>query len=188
MNRLYHHSVKSFALTGLVGIPEDVLAQQITEYEVCVRRVNEQNLHLRELLIADQAHSELFQELKQAVTRDYQQLHLYELHLENLRAQGGELPSASPLFAMIVDSFGAYATWEREFLAISRWSESAWVILAQDMRHGVVGNYGVVDALIPVGLAGLLVLKLGNGIPAETFLSQIHWALCANRLVLKERL
>lgn len=117
---------------------------------------------------------------------------LHELYFDNL---GGTSKPDASMREPLVDAFGSFEGWEKEFRRIGAGlaGGSGWVVLGYNLHTGLLENYWLWDHLhSPAAVLPLLVMDMyehsyqmdyGAEAPAyvEAFLRNVEWQVVASR-------
>lgn len=118
---------------------------------------------------------------------------LHELYFGNM---GGNGKPESAIQKILVDAFGSFDTWEKEFkrMGAGLGGGSGWVVLGLNLHTGLLENYWQWDHLhAPSATLPILVMdmyehsyQMDYGAAAvkyvDAFFRNIHWETAANRL------
>ena len=119
-------------LIGLEGFSEKALQTHFKLYSGYVTNTNKVSDILKEMINQGQETSYEFAELKRRNGWEYSGMRLHELFFGNISKQNNELDSSLPLYKKIVEEFGSYANWEKDFRATASMRGIGWVILYFD--------------------------------------------------------
>jgi len=194
---VYEYKAVPITLTGLVGLSDEQIKQHEKLYNGYVANTNKLNTQIADLVTAGKEASPDFAELKRRLGFEYNGMILHELYFGNMKADGGELSSASPLYARIVDSFGSYENWEKDFKAVAKMRGVGWAIMYQNPSNGVLSNHWITlhEEGHPAGYVPILIMDIWEHAftvdyaPTErpkyldAFFKNIDWTVCASRLV-----
>jgi Fe-Mn family superoxide dismutase len=181
-------------LIGMEGFSETLLKNHFTLYQGYVTNTNKVLDALGQMLKDDKAGTPEFGELKRRLGWEFNGMRLHEYYFENL---GGKAPleKASPLSKKLVEDFGSYDAWEKDFKATGAMRGIGWVALYQDNATGRLINFWINehDVAHPAGCKLLLImdvfehafmidygLKRADYIAA--FFKNINWAAAEGRL------
>jgi superoxide dismutase, Fe-Mn family len=181
-------------LIGMEGFSETLLKNHFTLYQGYVTNTNKVLDSLGQMLKDDKAGTPEFGELKRRLGWEFNGMRLHEYYFENL---GGKTPleKASQLSKKLVEDFGSYDAWEKDFKATGAMRGIGWVALYQDNATGRLINFWINehDVSHPAGCKLLLImdvfehafmidygLKRADYIAA--FFKNINWAAVEGRL------
>jgi Fe-Mn family superoxide dismutase len=135
-----------------------------------------------------------FAEMKRRLGWEWNGMRLHEYYFENLGGQESLKPE-SRLYQKIVENFGSYELWEKEFKAIGAMRGIGWVALYQDTTSGQLINFWINehDGGHPAGLNLLLIMDvfehaymtdygLKRADYIEAFFKNINWKTVESRL------
>jgi superoxide dismutase, Fe-Mn family len=181
-------------LIGMEGFSETLLKNHFTLYQGYVTNTNKVLDSLGQMLKDDKAGTPEFGELKRRLGWEFNGMRLHEYYFENL---GGKTPmeKTSQLSKKLIEDFGSYDTWEKDFKATGAMRGIGWVALYQDNATGRLINFWINehDVAHPAGCKLLLImdvfehafmldygLKRADYIAA--FFKNINWAAVEGRL------
>ena len=134
------YTAKDFSnLIGMEGLSETLLKNHFTLYQGYVNNTNK----LADLLVAMLKEGKVgtpeYSELKRRMGFEFNGMRLHEYYFENL---GGKAPldKSGTLSQQLVDAFGSYETWEKDFKATGAMRGIGWAILYQDNVTGWLFN------------------------------------------------
>ncbi len=194
---VYEYTSTPILLTGLVGLSDEQIKQHEKLYNGYVTNVNKLNVELAELVSTGKEGTADFSELKRRLGFEYNGMRLHELYFGNMKAGGGPLASSSALYAKLVESFGSFESWEKDFKATAKMRGVGWAILYQDPVSKTLSNHWVSmhEEGHPVGFIPVLVMDIWEHAftvdykPTErpkyidAFFANLDWAACESRLV-----
>jgi len=121
-------------------------------------------------------------------------MRLHELYFENLGGNG-VADKNSKLAQKIVEQFGSFEAWEKDFKATGMIRGIGWVILYQDLISGKLVNFWINEHDVghPAGCNPLLIMDvfehtymLDYGLKKadyiEVFFNNINWKVVESRL------
>src|SRR5690242_15348731 len=130
------YSAKDYAnLIGIPGFSETLLKNHFTLYQGYVTNTNKLLDALVALVKAAQVATPAYAEQKRRLGWEFNGMRLHELYFENL---GGAvaLEPGGKLTKALVESFGSYELWEKDFKATGTMRGIGWVGLFQDPANG----------------------------------------------------
>lgn len=127
-------------LLGLEGFSDELLTNHFTLYQGYVTNVNKQLETLANLQIDEKMATPEFAEIKRRFGWEFDGMRLHEYYFENMMKGGSELEKDSPLLQKIVEDFGSYENWEKNFRAIGAMRGIGWVILYYDQQTNKLIN------------------------------------------------
>ncbi len=133
---------KSFeGLLGTKGFSDQLLKNHFTLYQGYVTNTNKLSDALSALAL--QAGAE-FAEMKRRFGWEFNGMRLHELYFGNMKKNGsGGIDNNSGLFKKIVEQFGSYESWEKDFKASGAMRGIGWVMLYYDSPSGRLFNIWV---------------------------------------------
>ncbi|WP_287130305.1 superoxide dismutase [Candidatus Cyanaurora vandensis] len=197
---VYEYKATPITLMGLLGLSDDQIKQHEKLYNGYVTNVNKLNSEIARLVDEGKESTPEFAEQKRRLGFEYNGMILHELYFGNMKPNGGELPSASPLYARIVESFGSYENWDKDFKAVAKMRGVGWAIMYQNPTNGLLSNHWVTlhEEGHPAGYIPVLIMDAWEHAftvdyaPTErpkyieAFFKNVDWQVCANRLVMLE--
>lgn len=182
------YGVKNFdKLIGIDGFSEQLLKNHFTLYQGYVNNTNKSIDILKNLKSEDA-------ELKRRFGWEFNGMRLHELYFGNLVKGGEDLDKNSNLFKKIVEDFGSYEEWEKDFKSIASMRGIGWVVLCYD-NGGRLFNVWINehDVGYLVGCVPLLVIDvfehafmidygLKKGDYIDAFFKAIDWGVVSDRL------
>jgi Fe-Mn family superoxide dismutase len=127
------HEPKNYEhLLGLSGFSDTLLKNHFTLYGGYVTNVNK----LAEKAGTIEMGSPEYAELKRRFGWEWNGMHLHELYFENMTKEREPLPEGSELYEKIVERFGSYENWVKDFRATGAMRGIGWVILAYQKEEG----------------------------------------------------
>ncbi len=181
-------------LLGMKGFSDILLKNHFTLYQGYVTNTNKILEILAQLAKEGKTATPEFAELKRRLGWEWNGMRLHEYYFENL---GGHEPLSpeSLLYKKIVDNFGSYEAWEKEFKAMGTMRGIGWVALYQDIFSDQLINFWINehDAGHPAGGNLLLIMDvfehafitdygLKKADYIEAFFKNINWKAIENRL------
>ena len=140
------YEAKQYPATGFDGLSERQLEQHFKLYQGYVANTNTLNAQLAEHLAAGTIGTPAYNEMKRRFGFEYSGMRLHEFYFGNLVAGGsGALSPSSPLHAKLVEDFGSYEAWEKDFKATGLMRGIGWAVLFQDPHTGRLQNFWLGD-------------------------------------------
>jgi Fe-Mn family superoxide dismutase len=126
-------------LLGMEGFSETLLKNHFTLYQGYVNNTNKLMQALDAMLKEDKTGIPEYAELKRRMGFEFNGMRLHELYFGNL---GGadKHDDYKKLVDKIVECFGSYAQWEKDFKATGMMRGIGWVVLYQDNTNGSIFN------------------------------------------------
>lgn len=188
---------KDFHLAGLAGISDRTLEVHLGLYKGYVTNTNLLTEQLAELSVVKKtpATTLAYAELTRRLGFEYGGMVLHEYYFGNLATNGQGQPSPQ-LQDAITQSFGSFATWKDDFVAVGSLRGVGWAILYQDPQTRQLSNHWVElhHHGVPSGFHPLLVMDVWEHAflldykPAErgkyidAFFTNIDWTAVHARL------
>ncbi len=121
----------SYLLGKLKGIDSSLLEMHFKLYEGYVKNTNTLLANLQEMRESNQERTLGFGALKRRFGWEYDGMYLHELYFENLSPHS-KISPRSPIYKKIVQDFGSFESWEKDFVSTGMIRGIGWVILYQD--------------------------------------------------------
>ena len=181
-------------LLGMSGFSDALLKNHFTLYQGYVNNTNKLLEILSNLQKEGKYNIPEYTELKRRLGWEWNGMRLHELYFENLGGNG-VADKNSKLAQKIVEQFGSFEAWEKDFRATGMMRGIGWVILYQDLISGRLVNFWINEHDVghPAGCNPLLImdvfehaymldygLKKANYI--EAFFKNINWKVVESRL------
>ncbi|MCX7973562.1 MAG: Fe-Mn family superoxide dismutase [Candidatus Aminicenantes bacterium] len=181
-------------LLGMAGFSETLLKNHFTLYQGYVTNTNKLLEIIDQLVKEGKTATPELAELKRRLGWEWNGMRLHEYYFENLGHQKS-LSSESPLYKKIVDNFGSYELWEKEFKAMGTMRGIGWVALYEDTITGKLINFWINEHDVghPAGANLLLIMDvfehaymidygLKKADYIEAFFKNINWKAVETRL------
>jgi Fe-Mn family superoxide dismutase len=181
-------------LLGMEGFSETLLKNHFTLYQGYVNNTNKLMQALDAMLKEDKTGTPEYAELKRRMGFEFNGMRLHELYFGNL---GGadKHDDYKKLVDKIVECFGSYAQWEKDFKATGMMRGIGWVVLYQDNTNGSIFNQWINEHETGhfAGCAPLLVMDvfehafltdygLKRADYINAFFRNINWGIVEKRL------
>ena len=127
-------------LLGVAGFSDNLLNTHFGLYEGYVKNTNALLERLQTLTKEGKTGPGEFAELKRRFGWEYNGMRLHELYFENMIKNGAELDEKSKINKLIVQSFGSFANWKKDFVATGALRGIGWAILAYDKQADLLFN------------------------------------------------
>ncbi len=183
-------------LLGMTGFSETLLKNHFTLYQGYVTNSNKLLDTLGQMLAEGKQGTPEFAELKRRLGWEFNGMRLHEYYFENLGGKEG-LGRESKLYKKIIESFGSYEAWEKEFKATGTMRGIGWVVLYQDLTNGRLINFWINEHDVghPAGGMPILIMDvfehafmidygLKRADYIEAFFKNIQWGEVEKRLLL----
>jgi len=122
-------------LIGMGGFSETLLKNHFTLYQGYVTNTNKLLDSLAAMLKGGKVGTPEYSEIKRRVGFEFNGMRLHEYYFDNLGGEG-VLDKSGKLVKKMVEDFGSYEEWERDFKAIGTMRGIGWAILYQDNTTG----------------------------------------------------
>ena len=114
------------------GFSAALLKNHFTLYQGYVTNTNKLIDALEKLLAEGKTATPEYAELKRRFGWEYNGMRLYEYYFGNMIKDGANLSMNSKLFKKIIEDFGTYEAWEKDFRAVGAMRGIGWIILYYD--------------------------------------------------------
>jgi Fe-Mn family superoxide dismutase len=121
-------------LLGLEGFSDNLLKNHFTLYQGYVTNTN----NVLNLLKKSEVYE--YGELKRRFGWEFNGMRLHELYFDNLSKENTSLDKDSELYKKIVDNFGSFEDWEKDFKFAGGMRGIGWVVLAYDSESDKLFN------------------------------------------------
>jgi Fe-Mn family superoxide dismutase len=189
------YAAKDYAkLVGMEGFSDTLLKNHFTLYQGYVTNTNKVLDTLDQMAKDGKSAAPEFAELKRRLGWEFNGMRLHELYFENLGGKGG-IDKTSKTAKRIIESFGSYDAWEKDFRATGTMRGIGWVALYHDTDARRLINFWVNehDVSHPAGCTPILIMDvfehafmLDYGLKRadyiEAFFKNINWAAVDSRM------
>lgn len=189
------YAAKDYAkLVGMEGFSDTLLKNHFTLYQGYVTNTNKVLDTLDQMAKDGKSAAPEFAELKRRLGWEFNGMRLHELYFENLGGKGG-IDKTSKTAKRIIESFGSYDAWEKDFRATGTMRGIGWVALYHDTDARRLINFWVNehDVSHPAGCTPILIMDvfehafmLDYGLKRadyiEVFFKNINWAAVDSRI------
>lgn len=132
------YELKNFeSLLGNGVLPDELLKAHFGLYEGYVKNTNAESDALSD---KEKTGTYEYGEVSRRFGWEWNGMRLHELYFGNLMKGGSELEKDSGLYEKIVENFGSYENWEKDFRAKASMRGIGWVILYLDKDNGRLFN------------------------------------------------
>ena len=183
-------------ILGMEGFSDTLLKNHFTLYQGYVTNTNKVLDTLGQLLTGGQTGNPEYAELKRRLGWEFNGMRLHEYYFENLGGKKG-IDKGGKLHGKLVESFGSYEAWEKDFRATGAMRGIGWVALYRDIPSGRLINFWINehDAGHPTGGMPILIMDvfehafmidygLKRADYIEAFFKNINWDAAESRLSL----
>jgi Fe-Mn family superoxide dismutase len=191
-----YQAIDYSGILGMEGFSDTLLKNHFTLYQGYVTNTNKVIDTLDRLLKEGQSGSPEYAELKRRLGWEFNGMRLHEYYFENLGGKGG-IDKAGKLHEKLVESFGSYEVWEKDFRATGAMRGIGWVALYRDIPSGRLINFWINehDGGHPAGGMPILIMDvfehafmidygLKRADYIEAFFKNINWKTVESRLSL----
>ena len=183
-------------LIGMEGFSDTLLKNHFTLYQGYVTNTNKLTDALSQFLKDGKTGTPEYAELKRRLGWEFNGMRLHEYYFENLGGKGG-ISKTGKLYQKLVESFGSYETWEKDFKATGAMRGIGWAVLYQDVLSGNFINFWVNEHDVghPSGGMPILIMDvfehafmidygLKRADYIEAFFKNINWIEVEKRVLL----
>jgi Fe-Mn family superoxide dismutase len=189
------YELKNFEhLLGTKGFSDQLLKNHFTLYQGYIANTNKLAEALIMLLKEGKIGTPEFAELKRRFGWEFNGMRLHEYYFGNMIKGGSELNKDSKLFKKVVEDFGSYENWEKDFKATGTMRGIGWVVLYYDQMTGRLFNVwinehdvGHLSGTTPILIMDIFehAFTIDYGLKRadyiEAFFKAIDWSVVANR-------
>lgn len=190
------YNAKDYArLIGIEGFSETLLKNHFTLYQGYVTNTNKVVDTLSQMLKDGKTATPEFAELKRRLGWEFNGMRLHEYYFDNLGGKGG-INKAGKLAKNLIEDFGSYELWEKDFKATGTMRGIGWVAMYQDTIDGKLLNPWWInehDVSHPSGCNPILIMDvfehaymidygLKKADYIEAFFKNINWSVVEGRL------
>jgi Fe-Mn family superoxide dismutase len=181
-------------LIGMPGFSDALLNNHFTLYQGYVANTNKVMDLLAAIIKEDQAATPQYAELKRRAGWEFNGMRLHEYYFENL-GDKGDIAKAGKLRDKLVESFGSYEAWEKDFRATGTMRGIGWVVLYLDSMSNRLINFWINEHDVghPAGCTPVLIMDvfehafmidygLKRADYIEAFFRNINWEAAKKRL------
>jgi superoxide dismutase, Fe-Mn family len=188
------YEAHTFASEGFDGISKEQLEQHFKLYQGYVNNIVAGKI--KELIEKGDINTPEYNELKRRFGFEYSGMRLHEFYFGNMQAGGSVLEKTSALYSQLVEDFGSYENWEKDFKGTGMMRGIGWAVLYQDPHTKRLQNFWVSDHENghPAGFQPILVMDVWEHAftvdfkPTEkasyvaAFFKNINWQAVESRL------
>ena len=134
------NTVKNYqSLLGMEGFSDTLLKNHFILYQGYVTHTNKVTDKLTSMLKEGKAGEPEYAELKRRFGWEFNGMRLHEYYFDNL---GGKKPvnPNGKLGKALLENFGSWAEWEKDFRSTGMMRGIGWVILYQDLQNNLLFN------------------------------------------------
>ncbi|MBO3769033.1 MAG: superoxide dismutase [Candidatus Brockarchaeota archaeon] len=127
-------------LLGLKGFSDQLLKNHFTLYQGYVNNTNRLIEGLNALIKEGKTGTPEYAELKRRLGWEWNGMRLHEYYFGNMTKDSVELDKDSKLYKKIVEDFGSYENWEKDFKGVGTMRGIGWAALYYDQATGRLLN------------------------------------------------
>lgn len=193
--RTMPYTAKDYSkLIGMQGFSETLLKNHFTLYQGYVTNTNKVMDILSQMSKDGKTGTPEFAELKRRLGWEFNGMRLHEYYFENLGGKGG-IGKDGKLAKKLIEDFGGYEAWEKDFKGTGSMRGIGWTVLYQDLTNGKLINFWINehDVSHPAGCNPILIMDvfehafmidygLKKADYIEAFFKNIDWKAVEARL------
>lgn len=181
-------------LIGMEGFSETLLKNHFTLYQGYVTNTNKLLDAFAVMLKEGKTAAPEYAELKRRFGWEFDGMRLHEYYFENLGGKGG-INENGKLANRMIEDFGGYEAWEKDFRATGAMRGIGWAVLYQDGANGKLFNCWINehDTGHPAGCSPILIMDvfehafmIDYGLKRpdyiEAFFKNIDWSVAEARV------
>mgnify|MGYP001773032577 CR=1 FL=1 len=181
-------------LLGTPGFSDQLLKNHFTLYQGYVTNTNKLIEELEVMTKEGKVGTPAYAELKRRFGWEFNGMRLHELYFENMTKEKVDFPEGSSLFKKIVQDFGSFETWEKDFKATGAMRGIGWAALYYDpvanklfntwINEHDVGHLSTCSIILIMDVfehAFMIDYGLKRADYIEAFFKAIDWKVVVNR-------
>jgi Fe-Mn family superoxide dismutase len=181
-------------LLGIKGLSDGLLKTHFSLYQGYVANTNKMVERLNQLLQDGNTETPDYGELKRRFGWEFNGMRLHEYYFGNLTKDPAPIDERSSLFKKLVNDFGGFNRWEKDFEATGALRGIGWAVLSYDSMESRLFNVwinehnagqlsGAVPLLIMDVFEHAYIIDYGikRGEYIEVFLRTIDWNIVDGR-------
>lgn len=127
-------------LLGIEGLSDQLLKNHFSLYNAYVENTNKIFQELDVFSKEDMEDTPEYAEMKRRLGWEWNGMRLHEYYFSNIIKGGKPLDTNTNLYKKIIDNFGSYQKWERDFKATGSIRGMGWVVMYYDPLVGELSN------------------------------------------------
>ena len=127
-------------LLGIVHLSDKLIKEHIGLYRGYVNNTNKLIQELDIFSKNDMENTPEYAEIKRRLGWEWNGMRLHELYFSNMINEGNYLDRNTNLYKKIIDDFGSYDNWEKDFKSTGLIRGIGWVVLLYDPLLGKLFN------------------------------------------------
>ncbi len=137
------YAKKDFSkLKGMPGFSEKALDIHFALYEGYVNNVNKIGGEVGKMHAEKKTDSPEFAELRRRFGWEFSGMRLHEVYFDTLGGDG-KVDEDGELYKSIVENYGSFENWKKDFVAVGKMRGIGWAALYQDTVDGVLMNFWI---------------------------------------------
>ncbi len=181
-------------LLGTPGFSDTLLKNHFTLYQGYVTNTNKLSDVLAAMLKEGKTATPEYAELKRRFGWEFNGMRLHELYFGNMVKSGNPVDKSSALFKKILEDFGSWENWEKDFRSTGAMRGIGWAILYFDKHSNRLFNvwvnehdFGHLAGCVPLLIldvfehAYMVDYGLKKADYIEAFFKAIDWEVVAER-------
>lgn len=135
------YEAKNFEhLLGTKGLSDQLLKNHFTLYQGYVTNTNKLADTLNAMLKEGKAGTPEYSELKRRFGWEWNGMRMHEYYFGNMTKGGKPIDKDTNMYKKIVEDFGSYEDWEKDFRGVGSMRGIGWTVLYYDMMEGRLFN------------------------------------------------
>ena len=135
------YEAKNFEhLLGTKGLSDQLLKNHFTLYQGYVTNTNKLADTLNAMLKEGKAGTPEYSELKRRFGWEWNGMRMHEYYFGNMTKGGKPIDKNTNMYKKIVEDFGSYEDWEKDFRGVGSMRGIGWAVLYYDMVEGRLLN------------------------------------------------
>ena len=190
------YEAKNFeSLLGTPGFTDTLLKNHFTLYQGYVTNTNKLSDALSAMLRDGKTATPEYAELKRRFGWEFNGMRLHELYFGNMIKGGSPVDKNSDLFKKILEDFGSWENWEKDFKSTGTMRGIGWAILYLDKQSNRLFNvwvnehdFGHLTGCVPLLVldvfehAYMVDYGLKKADYIEAFMKSVNWKIVLDRL------
>lgn len=194
MNSMQYTPKKFDVLLGTPGFSDNALKTHFALYQGYVTNVNKLADALSALMKDGKISGPEYAEMKRRFGWEFNGMRIHEYYFSAMSKTPSKLADSSPLYKKLVEDFGSYENWEKDYRATAGMRGIGWTILYHDpdanrlfnvwVNEHDVGHLGGCKIILPIDMfehAFMLDYGTKKADYIETFMKAVEWDAVSKR-------
>lgn len=130
-------------LIGTHGFSDQLFKNHFTLYQGYVTNTNKLVDALKQMIEAEKIGTPEYNELKRRFGWEFNGMRLHELYFGNMKNGGEVIDASSGIYKKLIEDFGSYESWEKDFKGTGAMRGIGWTILYHDFENKKLFNIWV---------------------------------------------